>query len=139
MIKYRKYYSGGKSIGEMEDKNRDARVKQQKNTFIRNMIICASILLIFTLVFWLVSKNASGTEISFNEFQTNRDDACKKYLGKTIIINGNEFIINAITTEEGLKITYSKEYFDSLFDYSEINLSDYQHLYKINITICIFY
>lgn len=73
-------------------------------------------------------------EGSFNEFQTNRDDACKKYLGKTIIINGNEFIINAITTEEGLKITYSKEYFDSLFDYSEINLSDYQHLYKINIT-----
>ena len=57
-------------MGEMEDKNRDARVKQQKNTFIRNMIICVSILLIFTLVFWLVSKNASGTEISFNEFQT---------------------------------------------------------------------
>ena len=57
-------------MGEMEDKNRDARVKQQKSTFIRNMIICVSILLIFTLVFWLVSKNASGTEISFNEFQT---------------------------------------------------------------------
>ena len=28
-----------------------------------------------------------------------------------------EFIINAITTEEGLKITYSKEYFDSLFEF----------------------
>ena len=57
-------------MGEMEDKNRDARIKQQKSTFIRNMIICVSILLIFTLVFWLVSKSASGTEISFNEFQT---------------------------------------------------------------------
>ena len=57
-------------MGEMEDKNRDARVKQQKSTFIRNMIICVSILLIFTLVFWLVSRNAAGTEISFNEFQT---------------------------------------------------------------------
>ena len=57
-------------MGEMEDKNRDARIKQQKSTFIRNMIICVSILLIFTLVFWLVSRNAAGTEISFNEFQT---------------------------------------------------------------------
>ena len=57
-------------MSEMEDKNRDARIKQQKNTFVRNIIICVSILLIFTLVFWLVSKSASGTEISFNEFQT---------------------------------------------------------------------
>ena len=57
-------------MSEMEDKNRDARIKQQKNTFVRNIIICVSILLIFTLVFWLVSKNASGTEISLNEFQT---------------------------------------------------------------------
>ena len=31
-------------------------------------------LLIFTLVFWLVSKNASGTEISYNEFQTQLEN-----------------------------------------------------------------
>ena len=61
-------------MSEMEDKNREARIKQQKNTFIRNIIICVSVLLIFTLVFWLVSKNASGTEISYNEFQTQLEN-----------------------------------------------------------------
>ena len=35
-----KYYNGGKSMNEKEDKNREARIKQQKNTFIRNIIIC---------------------------------------------------------------------------------------------------
>ncbi len=57
-------------MNEMEEKNRDARIKQQKGTFVRNIIICVSVLLIFTLVFWLVSKNARGTEISYNEFRT---------------------------------------------------------------------
>jgi len=57
-------------MNEMEDKNRDARIKQQKSTFVRNIIICVAVLLIFTLVFWLVSKNARGTEISYNEFRT---------------------------------------------------------------------
>ncbi len=57
-------------MSEIEDKNRETRIQQQKGRFIRNIIICVSILLVFTLVFWMVSKNASGTEISYNEFQT---------------------------------------------------------------------
>ena len=57
-------------MSEMEDKNREERIKQQKSRFVRNIIICLSLVLVFSLVFWLVSKNASGTEISYNEFQT---------------------------------------------------------------------
>ena len=61
-------------MSEIEDKNRETRIAQQKGRFVRNIIICVSILLIFTLVFWLVSKNASGTEISYNEFQTQLEE-----------------------------------------------------------------
>ncbi len=56
-------------MSEIEDKNRETRIKQQKNNFIRNICICVAIVLVFSLVFWLVSKNASGTQISYNEFQ----------------------------------------------------------------------
>ena len=56
-------------MSEIEDKNRETRIKQQKNAFIRNICICIAIVLVFSLIFWLVSKNASGTQISYNEFQ----------------------------------------------------------------------
>lgn len=56
-------------MSENEDKNRETRIRQQKNIFLRNIIICISIILVFSLLFWLVSKNASGTQISYNEFQ----------------------------------------------------------------------
>ena len=50
-------------MSDLENKNRDAKMRQQKSTFIRNMIICFAVILIFTLVFWMVSRSASGTEI----------------------------------------------------------------------------
>lgn len=61
-------------MSDLENKNRDAKMKQQKSTFIRNMIICFAVILIFTLVFWMVSRSASGTEISYNDFQTSLEN-----------------------------------------------------------------
>lgn len=57
-------------MSEIEDKNRDMKIKQQKSVFIRNIIICLAVILIFTVIFWSVSRNANGTQISYNEFQT---------------------------------------------------------------------
>ena len=57
-------------MNEIEEKNRNARIKQQKNNFTRNIIICLTIVLVFSLIFWLVSKNAKGTEISYPEFRS---------------------------------------------------------------------
>ena len=51
-----------------EEKNREIRIKQQKGSLIRNIIICISILLVLSLVFWLVTKNARGTEIEYTDY-----------------------------------------------------------------------
>lgn len=57
-------------MSEIEENNRDMKIKQQKNTFMRNLLICLAVILVFTVIFWSVSRNSSGTEISYNEFQT---------------------------------------------------------------------
>ena len=57
-------------MSEMQDKNRETRIKQQKSTFIKRMIICLVIIALISIVFFVVTKNAEGTEISYNEFQT---------------------------------------------------------------------
>ncbi len=57
-------------MSEMQDKNRETRIQQQKHTFMKRLIICLSIILIFSVIFWAVTKNAQGTEITYNEFQT---------------------------------------------------------------------
>ena len=57
-------------MSEIEENNRDMKIKQQKNTFMRNLLICLAVILVFTIIFWSVSRNSSGTEISYNEFQT---------------------------------------------------------------------
>ena len=57
-------------MSDLENKNKQTRIKQQKNVFVRNIIICICVLLVFSLLFWLVNKSATGTEISYNEFQT---------------------------------------------------------------------
>ena len=54
----------------IEDKNRETKIRQQKNTFIRNIIICLTVVLVFSLFFWLLNRSAGGTEISYNEFRT---------------------------------------------------------------------
>ena len=57
-------------MNESEEKKRDLKIKQQKNSFIKNIFICLVVILVFSLIFWMVSKNGSGTEISYNEFQS---------------------------------------------------------------------
>ena len=57
-------------MSEIEENNRDMKIKQQKNTFMRNLLICLAVILVFTIIFWSVSRNSNGTEISYNEFQT---------------------------------------------------------------------
>lgn len=57
-------------MSEMQDKNRETRIQQQRSTFIKRMIICLSIILVISILFIVVNKSASGTEISYNEFQT---------------------------------------------------------------------
>ena len=57
-------------MSEMQDKNRETRIAQQKNTFVRRMLICIVIIAIISVIFAVVNKRAAGTEISYNEFQT---------------------------------------------------------------------
>ena len=57
-------------MNENQEKNRDARIKQQKNRFIRNLIICLSIILVFTIIFVVVTKSSQGSEISYNDFKS---------------------------------------------------------------------
>ena len=57
-------------MSEMQDKNRETKIAQQKNTFIKRMIICVVIIAIISILFAVVNKSATGTEISYNEFQT---------------------------------------------------------------------
>jgi len=56
-----------------EDKNRDARIQQQKHAFIRNVLICLLVIVVFSVVFWAVTRNSSGTQITYNEFKTQID------------------------------------------------------------------
>ena len=56
-------------MSEMQDKNRETRIKQQKSLFIKRIIILLSIVLIFSVIFWAVTKSAEGKEISYNDFQ----------------------------------------------------------------------
>ena len=55
-------------MSENEDKNRQIRIKQQKQKTIRTIIICAIILVFITVVFIAINKNARGTEINYNVF-----------------------------------------------------------------------
>ena len=58
-------------MSDMQDKNRETRIGQQKHTFIKRMIICLVIIAVFTIVFFVVNRKAEGTQISYNEFQTH--------------------------------------------------------------------
>ena len=57
-------------MNDIQEKNRETRIRQQKNTFIKRMIICLVIIVLFSVIFWAIMKSAEGTEISYNEFQT---------------------------------------------------------------------
>ena len=57
-------------MSDMQDKNRETRIGQQKHTFIKRMIICLVIIAVFSIVFFAVNRKAEGTQISYNEFQS---------------------------------------------------------------------
>lgn len=57
-------------MSDIEDKNRNTRIGQQRNKFIRNIVICICVLVLFSVIFWVVVRGGSGTEITFNEFTT---------------------------------------------------------------------
>lgn len=56
-----------------EDKNRETRIQQQKHAFLRNVIICVLVVVVLSVIFWAVTRNSSGTEITYNEFKTQID------------------------------------------------------------------
>ena len=55
-------------MSENEDKNRQIRIKQQKQKAIRFIMICAILIVFITVVFIAINKNARGTEINYNVF-----------------------------------------------------------------------
>lgn len=55
-------------MSESEEKNRNIRIKQQKQNLVRRIMICVVLLVLLTVVFIVINKNARGTEISYNTF-----------------------------------------------------------------------
>lgn len=109
-----------------EDKNRNIKIKQQKNSLIRGIIICLVVIVVFSLIFWMVNKSAQGTEINYDEYisEYNGGNISDIYInqGKVQIIYANgdahwmynrnsleEIIVSMVTAdkalaEEGAKI-----------------------------------
>ena len=56
-------------MNESENKNRETRIKQQKQIFLRRVIICVALLLVLTIVFVVLKNNARGTQIDVNTFE----------------------------------------------------------------------
>ncbi len=90
-------------MSEIEDKNRDTKIRQQKNTFIRNIVICLVVVLVFSLFFWLINKSAGGTEISYNEFRTQLSN------GNIKEINLNESKIQIYYLNDEAHWLYARE------------------------------
>ena len=53
-----------------EEKNKQIRIKQQKYSFIRNIVVLVLIFALISIIFWSVNKTSQGKEISFDEFRT---------------------------------------------------------------------
>ena len=54
-----------------ENENRNTRIKQQKNSLIKKIVICLVILVVLTVIFVYVNKSAMGTEINYNIYVEN--------------------------------------------------------------------
>lgn len=52
---------------DMEDKNKNEKILQQKQKFIKNILICVSIILIISVIFIVIMNNQRGPEVSVNE------------------------------------------------------------------------
>ena len=51
-------------MSDIQERNRETRIRQQKNTIIKRMIVCLVIIILFSVVFWAIMKSAECTEIS---------------------------------------------------------------------------
>ena len=60
-------------MNEIENKNRETRIKQQKQSFFRKLILCITAILVITLISSIVNKNSRGTEIDLNTFEQKLD------------------------------------------------------------------
>ena len=60
-------------MNESEKKNRETRIKQQKQSFFKKLILCITAILLITLIFTVVNRNSQGTEIDLNTFEQKLD------------------------------------------------------------------
>ena len=57
-------------MNEIENKNRETRIKQQKNLFWKRTFILLALVLVITIVFVAMKSKATGTRIDINTFET---------------------------------------------------------------------
>ena len=57
-------------MNESENKNREIRIKQQKNLFWKRTFILLALVLVITIVFAAMKSKATGTRIDINTFET---------------------------------------------------------------------
>ena len=57
-------------MNESENKNRETRIKQQKQAFWRKTIILIALVLVITVIFVALKNKATGTKIDINSFET---------------------------------------------------------------------
>ena len=57
-------------MSELEQKNNNERIIQQKSRFIKNIISCILVILLITIAFFIIMNNQRGTEITVNEFRS---------------------------------------------------------------------
>ena len=72
-------------MSEIEDKNRNIRISQQRNRFIKNILICVAVIVLISVIFIVVARNARGTEINLNEFDAQYENISEVYLNQNRI------------------------------------------------------
>ena len=45
-------------MSENQEQNRETRIKQQKSLFLKRVVICLVLVLVFSVIFWAINKNA---------------------------------------------------------------------------------
>ena len=78
-----------------EENNRNTKIEQNKGHMWRGIIICLAVILVFSLIFWAVTRNSTGTEINMTEFQA----AVNKNQVKEIYFNNGKVQIYYINNE----------------------------------------
>ena len=55
-------------MSEIEEQNKNLRIKQQKDKMFRRIILCLAFILVITLVYVYINRSATGTEIDVNTY-----------------------------------------------------------------------